>query len=188
MQREHNSPPTVILMGLRGSGKSTLGRALARAISLGFVDLDDRSPRLLGCNTAADAIRTKGLAAFRTAEAAALAEVLREARDTPIVLALGGGTPTAPGAATELKDAAVARRAVIIYLHAEPKILRARLAKTDTSTRPSLTGDDMLDEIETVYLQRDPLYRTLASFIIDTDGQTEPDLVRLITSAINPPA
>ncbi len=177
-----NPIPTLVLMGLRGSGKSTLGIALAKAIGRPFVDLDDRTPALLDERTAADAINRHGLAAFRTSERDALAAVLGEASRRAIVLALGGGTPTAPGADAILTEAKNSEQTVIVYLHASPAELRDRLAKTDTASRPSLTGSDMLDEIETIYLQRDAMFRGLASVTVETAGRA--DLVEHVLAEI----
>lgn len=56
-----------------------------------------------------------------------------------------------------------------MYLKASPTTLRARLESSDNSDRPSLTGGDVLDEIETVYAQRDPLYMDLAESVIHVD-------------------
>jgi len=168
-----NFLPTIVLMGLRGSGKSTLGVALAEALGRPFVDLDERTPALLGERTPADAINQHGLAAFRKAEHDALQCVLGEASRHALVLALGGGTPTAPGADATLAEARKSKQIVVVYLHAGPAELRDRLSKTDTASRPSLTGTDMLDEIETIYLQRDALFRNLASVTVETAGQTD---------------
>lgn len=175
----HNAT-SIVLMGLRGSGKSTLGRDLAGRLGRPFVDLDDRSPALLGSPTAAEAINTHGLAAFREAERDALEDVLSEARIEPVVLALGGGTPTAEGAGALLQLASGSGLISLVYLHAPPAELRRRLSSTDTASRPSLTGAGMLDEIETVYLQRDELYRELATVIIETEDADRDQLAEAI--------
>ncbi len=167
---------TIYLMGLRGSGKSTVGRLLAMRLAGDFVDLDDLTPGVLGSATAADALRQHGEPAFRQAE--------RKALDDPRVLAaavvaLGGGTPTAPGAQGELQ-ARAARGDRLIYLCASPATLRKNLAKTDVTTRPSLTGAHPLDEIEVVLKRRDPIFRALAATIIEIDEMTPEQVVSLI--------
>jgi len=156
-------------MGLRGCGKSTVGRLLADRLGVAFVDLDDAVAALMNAADAAAAIAAHGMDRFRQAEADSLETEL--AGDAG-VLALGGGTPTAPGAAETLREAAAGGRIRLVYLHASPDELRARLGRTDTSSRPSLTGRGTLDEIGEVYLQRDPLYRSLAALVIETAGRT----------------
>lgn len=150
-------------MGLRASGKTTLGPKLAARAGTPFADLDDRTLELLGHPTIADAWRALGEPGFRDAEARALRAALTEPRS---VLALGGGTPTAPGAADLLRTNTHAGTITLVYLHAPPDVLRARLREGDAS-RPSLTGGNMLDEIDAVYRARDPLYRELAGLVVD---------------------
>lgn len=159
----------IVLIGLRGSGKTTVGRLAAERLARVFVDLDDVTARSLGAARAADAWAEHGERAFRRAEAAALAAAL--ARDGRVI-ALGGGTPTAPGAADLLRRERDAGRARIVYLEADAPTLRARLAATDLSTRPSLTGADPLAEIDAVLARRDPLFRELADEVIETGGTT----------------
>lgn len=156
----------IVLIGLRGSGKSTLGKALARQQGLDFLDLDDLTAGALGHSSAGEAFNAAGERAFRAAEARALAEVL--ARPFLGVLALGGGTPTAPGAADLLVPPAR-----VVYLRSSPGTLRRRLAATDVAARPSLTGAPMLDEIDAVFAVRDPLYQRLADLVIQTDAMDE---------------
>lgn len=158
---------TVLLIGLRGAGKSTLGRELAAEMGRNFVDLDDVTPQALGARNAREAWETHGEAKFREAEVAALRRVLKKPGQ---VVALGGGTPTAPGAreviATEQREA----RAVVIYLRADAASLRERLAQSDNAHRPSLTGAGVLDEIEQVLEKRDGLYLALADEAVEVGG------------------
>ena len=158
----------VILIGLRGSGKTTIGRLLARGLRTSFVDLDDRTPAVLGATSVADAWAAHGEPAFRHAETTALAAVLSE---PPGVLALGGGTPTAPGAADLLRTASE-RGATVIYLRGTPASLAARLARSHNAHRPSLTGHaaNSIEEITKVFEARDPLYRTIATDTLEIDG------------------
>lgn len=169
----------LVLIGLRGSGKSTLGAALATRQGIPFLDLDDETAAALGCDSVAAAWKEHGEAAFRAAET----RCLREALARPIhIIALGGGTPTAPGAANLLRDATSTGRSVIAYLRADPALLRARLSaegEAAMANRPSLTGKDPLDEIETIYAARDPLYRSIATRVIEGVDTLETALTRL---------
>ena len=156
----------VALIGLRASGKSTVGRMVARTLGRGFVDLDDVTPQLLGCADVREAWSRHGVDAFRAAEARALAQVLTGAGR---VLALGGGTPEAPGASDALRAARGAGRAVVVYLRAPAETLRDRLRGDDNANRPSLTGKGLLDEIEEVLARRDGLYTSLADLVVEHD-------------------
>lgn len=162
----------LILIGLRGSGKSTLARLLGEQLGTRAIDLDDRTAALLHAPSPGDAFRKAGQAAFRAAEARALSTALAE---NPRVLALGGGTPTAPGAADQLRlwAAAVPGLRKIVYLAASPQTLAARLADTDPASRPALLGGaDPLAEIAAVHAIREPLYRALATDVLDADRLT----------------
>lgn len=155
--------PHIVLIGLRGSGKSTLGQRLAADIDRPFVDLDDRTAAALGHAAPGEALRAEGIEAFRNAEAAELTTALSEPAS---VLALGGGTPTAPGAAELISEHRRRGLAVVMYLRAEPTELASRLTKPGAPDRPALVGDDPVSEIETLFGQRDPLYRDLADGVL----------------------
>jgi len=133
-----------------------------------FVDLDDVTPQVLGAANVAQAWESHGQETFRKAEVVALSRVLT--KDGQVV-ALGGGTPTTPEAQALIHDEQRLRHARVIYLRASAATLRARLAASGAGTnRPSLTGKDPLDEIETVLASRDSLYRMLADEMIECDG------------------
>jgi shikimate kinase len=176
-------PQQIILLGLRGSGKSTLGKLLAARLVTDFVDLDVVTAGLLRVESAGKAIQKFGLAAFREAEVRSL-QMPRSAGAG--VLALGGGTPTAHGAIPAL-SALRAKGARLIYLRATPGTLRARLSETDLSTRPSLTGASVLEEIERLFVERDPLYRSLADHVIEIDGRSIENSLDDIAAAIRKP-
>jgi shikimate kinase len=161
----------ILLIGLRASGKSTLGRALASVMSWPFVDLDEATAACMRAKTAAEAIHAQGFSAFRLAETRALHAALGVA--TPHIIALGGGTPTAPGAAEAIGDATQAGRARAIYLRAQPATLQARLRQSDVSTRPSLTGASVIDEVPLLFAQRDELYTSLANYTVNIDTMDE---------------
>lgn len=153
-------------MGLRGSGKSTLGRALAAALGAPCTDLDERTAARLGATTAGEAFRRFGENAFRTAESEALEEVLAA---TPCILALGGGTPTAPGAADLIACARREGRAYVVFLDPPLDVLTARL-RVETGDRPSLTGRGVIEEMEEIAARRRPLYAALADLVVGRDA------------------
>lgn len=163
----------LILIGLRASGKSTLGRLLAQDLGRDFVDLDDVVAARMNASGPGEAIGRDGIDAFRSAEAEALREVL-EGKDQ--IIAMGGGTPTAPGAAEVLRTSG----ANIVYLRGTPETLRDRLASSDNSDRPALVGDDVLSEVQALFDQRDGLYRELARSVIHIDGVREESVLRAL--------
>jgi len=158
----HNPPPATVLIGLRGSGKTTLGRLLAARRGVQFIDLDDRTATLLGSASAGDAFRAVGEAAFRAAESKALAEALA---GPPLVLALGGGTPTAPGAEELLRAARADFSAFVVFLD-PPNASMAERLERDAGNRPSLTGRGVIEEIDEIAARRRPIYAALADCVV----------------------
>lgn len=163
MSSPRTTPPRrhLVLIGLRAAGKTTLGERLAREFGLPAIDLDDRTRERLGAASVRTAFTTFGETRFREAEAEALAAALE---DAPSVIALGGGTPTAPGAEALLRGARAERRAVVIFLD-PPLDLLARRLDADAGDRPSLTGRGVVEEIEDVASRRRGLYQSLADIV-----------------------
>ena len=158
--------PHMVLIGLRGCGKSTLGRLLAGAADMAFTDLDVLVSERMGMNGPGAIIDEHGIERFREEETKALAHAI----DQPAgVLALGGGTPTAPGAMDLLMD----DRTRVVYLRATVATLAQRLDNTDNTDRPALVGDDPVSEIETLFGQRDGIYQNLAESVVHVDGISE---------------
>lgn len=195
----------VVLIGLRCSGKSTIGPLLAAELGGGFVDLDALTSDELGTGSTGEALRTLGQEAFRAGELHALVKLLAQRRapaqrggrapteaDPPapspagrLVLALGGGTPTHPPSAEVLTTLREQGEAALIYLRAEVQTLAQRMAATDVALRPALIGGDegdALAEIGEIFERRDPLYRALASRVIQVDAMA-PATAALVISA-----
>ncbi len=173
--------PNVLLIGLRGSGKTTLGRLLAEKLHRPFVDMDDRTAALLGADSVAEAWAKHHESGFRQAETRALKKILVNLGQ---VVALGGGTPTAPGARNILLESQADGKSRIIYLRAGAHTLRERLKSADLTDRPSLTGTDTITEIDLVLAQRDGPYRTLADEVVKVDGLSESTVLRELTTLL----
>ena len=176
-----NPAAAIVLIGLRGSGKTTLGRLLATALSSGFIDLDDRTRARTGHPSVSAAFRAIGEPAFRAAEAAALEDALHAAAPGTVI-ALGGGTPTAPGARELLERAAANGRIRIALLDAPPVVLGARL-NAAPGDRPLLMGADFAEEAALLAAKRMPAYRTLAHAAVDTAQPTDRALAALVAFA-----
>jgi shikimate kinase len=148
----------LFLVGLPGSGKSTLGRQLARRLDMTFVDADHELEAALGV-TIATIFEIEGEAGFRDREEAALAAIV--ARDG-IVLATGGGVVIRPANRERLRA-----NGTVVYLHAEPSTAWQRVRKS--VHRPLLNTPDKLARLEQLYRDRDALYREVADHIVDND-------------------
>lgn len=158
--------PNILLIGLRASGKSTVGRLLASRLGRAFIDLDDLTASELGAVGAGQALAAAGEKRFRQAEAVALSRVLSASGQ---VIALGGGTPMFEPARGLIAAACREDRAVSIYLRAPAATLRARLA-SDSTLRPALLGTSAIDEVDALFAQRDPVYRDLAHHVVGVEG------------------
>ncbi|HSV78185.1 MAG TPA: shikimate kinase [Ramlibacter sp.] len=159
----------IVLVGMPGSGKTTVGRQLARRLGLPFFDSDHVIEDRLGCSIR-DFFAREGEAAFRDVEAQVLAE-----------LALAGNAVLATGGGAVLREEN--RRALhegghVIYLRSSPEELHRRL-RNDTQ-RPLLQVADPLARLRALYAERDPLYREAAHFHIETGRPSVPTLVNMI--------
>ena len=170
----------LVLIGLRGSGKTTAGRLAAQRLDIAFADLDALALRDMGCASVEQAWREQGERAFRAAEARCLARALTHRRDD--VLALGGGTPMIDTARHALQAAVVAGVVVgPVYLHAPPEVLAQRLL-ADPGDRPPLSDAnlpdaDLPDEVRGVYEKRDGVYQALAQDVVEVAGLAAEEVV-----------
>lgn len=153
----------IILIGCRGSGKSTLAKMIASALWRKAVDMDDLVLARFGEGRVSDVWNVHGEGAWRDAETEVMRELL--AGDEQVIAA-GGGAPTVAEIRAMLAEARRDGRARVIYLQCEPRILRERLAAAP-GDRPSLTGADPHEEIESVAAARDGAYRQCADFTVD---------------------
>ena len=149
----------VVLVGMPGCGKSTVGRALSRRLRLPFVDSDTVIERRIG-GSIKEFFQQHGEAAFRDLEEQVIDELTCAAGS---VLATGGGAVLRPANRKRLRE-----RGTVFYLRASPDYLARRL-RHDTR-RPLLQVANPLQRLRDLYSERDPLYRECAHFILDTRG------------------
>ncbi len=159
----------VSLIGLPGSGKSTVGRQLARRLHCPFVDSDQVLEERLGCSIRAYFER-EGEERFRDMEQAVLDELTQR---PDCVLSTGGGAVLRPTNRENLKS-----RTQVVYLKSSPDELFRRL-RHDTN-RPLLQVADPLGRLRELYAVRDPLYREVAHFVIETGRPSVGTLVNMI--------
>ena len=158
------------LVGMPGSGKSTVGRQLAQRAGVPFVDLDHRLEQVIG-TTIRSFFEAEGEARFRDVESEVLAEVA--ARTGGMVLSTGGGAVLRPANRDLLRQFGP-----VLYLRASPEEIYKRV-KHD-KTRPLLQGGNPMDKLRELYAQRDGLYRETAHFVIETGRPTVYTLVNMI--------
>ena len=171
------SLPTIVLLGPRAAGKTTVGRALAERLGVPFVDLDDRIRARFGGRTAIEIWRTDGEMAWRGVEAEETVALLGAPH---CVIALGGGTPMIEVARTAIDAARRAARATTVLLLPPLDVLTARLRRDD-GARPSLTGGDVASEAQAVLATRLSTYRALADHeIVPDDGSIDASVARIV--------
>lgn len=139
---------------------------LADHLGVSSQDLDALTLSRMGFATVTEAWAERGEPAFRAAEVEALKAVIERGG----VVALGGGTPTAPGGEELIRRSG----AVTIYLRAQPALLRRRLARGAGADRPPLIGDDPIDEIERVFALRDARHRAIADHVVELSAHEQP--------------
>jgi shikimate kinase len=155
---QYDRPALISLVGMPGSGKSTVGRHVARHLGWSFVDTDHVIEQRIGCSIR-DYFETHGEPAFRDVEQAVIDEVTRFDRH---VVATGGGAVL-----REPNRAALQSRTTVVYLRSTPEDLARRLRHD--SHRPLLQGgSDPLRRLRALFQDRDPLYRRTAHFVIET--------------------
>ncbi len=161
MQNPPVSPILIFLVGARASGKTTVGRALARRLGLPFVDTDAAVTSAAG-KTVAAIVAAKGWPAFRQQESAALRATVAK-YPQGAVIATGGGMVLAVENRRFMRE-----RGVVFYLEATAPLLVARLTSSPlASQRPSLTGKGVAAEMKQVLAHRAPLYLEAAHHRLD---------------------
>ena len=164
---------SVYLVGMMGAGKTTVGRLLARRLKLRFLDSDHEIERR--CGAAVPLIfDIEGEDGFRARESAVLAELTAL---EGLVLATGGGAVLA-----EDNRRRLAASGAVVYLRAQPEDLYERVRQD--RNRPLLATPDPLARLRSLYLERDPLYRSIADLIVDTGKQSVQALARTLVEQL----
>lgn len=152
----------MILIGYRGTGKSSIGKRLAQRLQTPFYDTDDLIEAAAG-RSIREIVAAEGWDGFRQIEK----KIIRE---LPVrhkaVVATGGGAVMDEGNAKILKNSGI-----VIWLQADLKTILQRIDRDSTSgeKRPSLSGEDIRQETAAILEKRTPVYKSLADFTINTE-------------------
>lgn len=146
----------IILVGLMGAGKTTLGKQLARRLGRSFVDSDHEIEQRTGVPIPT-IFEIEGEAGFRKRESQVLADLVK---GRGLVLATGGGAVLAP----ENRDCLHAN-GWVVYLNVSPRQLFERTR--NDKNRPLLQVADPLAKLQELHALRDPLYRATAHLVVE---------------------
>jgi shikimate kinase len=165
----------LILIGYRGSGKTTVGRQAAQRLGYAFVDTDERVVAEAGQSIAA-IFEQEGEAGFREREARAIQEATRGSRR---VISAGGGAILRSDNVTRLRE-----RGFVVWLTASPDVLWRRIERDEATseTRPALSRLAGVEEVRTVLASRLEAYRRAADGVVDASGD---DIERIVLSVLN---
>ncbi len=154
----------LVLVGMMGAGKTSVGRRVARRLGRELIDSDDQVEARTG-RTVREIFESDGEDAFRVLEAEALAAALD--RPEPVVVAAAGGVVLNPDNRRRLRQAGT-----VVWLHADPAVLAERVGSSDH--RP-LLGDDPAGVLARMEEERAALYREVADHVVDvgTEGVDE---------------
>lgn len=167
--------PKAVLIGLPGSGKSTIGRRLAKAMNLTMLDTDAAIEEKTG-RTIAEIFAGDGEQEFRRIEE----EVIRDAlRTHDGILSLGGGAVTTPG----VREALAGQSVVFLEITAAEGIRRTG----GNTVRPLLAGPDHAEKYRKLVNDRVPLYRRVATIRVNTNRRNPGAVVRYIISRLENP-
>ena len=157
-KRDHAPNKTIVLVGIMGAGKSTVGKILADRLGMRFVDADQEIERAAGC-TITDFFEKYGEVEFRKGEERVISRILA---GEPCVLATGGGAFMS--GATRLL---IKKMAISVWLRVSFEVLAKRLEKR--SDRPLLQTTDPQQTLKALIKKRYPIYND-ADFIVDAEN------------------
>jgi shikimate kinase len=159
----------IALVGLPGSGKSTIGRQLARRLGLVSLDTDHVMEQRLGCSIR-EYFEREGEESFRDVEESVLDDLTQTHNG---ILSTGGGSVLRPTNREHLHS-----RCHVVYLRSSPEEIFRRL-RHDVQ-RPLLQVDDPLSRLRDLYAIRDPLYRETAHFVVETGRPSVSNLLNMV--------
>ena len=170
--------PTIALIGIRGCGKTTVGRQLATILGGDLLDTDARIVQLAGKSIAAIFVE-EGEAGFRRREREVISRI---SADPPAVVSVGGGAVLDDHNVETLR-----RTATVVWLTAPVETLweRIRGDETTAASRPPLTDRPGLKELEHLLSARASVYARAADFTVDTTGRTPLQVAEVILKELD---
>lgn len=165
----------IVLIGYRGSGKSTVGRRLAARLQRRFVDIDDLIEAHQNSRISA-IVKLRGWEHFRIIEKKVIEEISNEDH---LVIAPGGGVVLDAENVRMLK-----KNGLVVWLKADGKVLRTRMDQDPRTfiRRPSLTGKGTSEELDEVMASREPFYERAAEVQLDVSALDVEAVVERILS------
>lgn len=167
----------VLLIGMMGAGKTTIGEMVASKLNRPYIDNDTQVEYVTG-RTVAEIWRDGGEEEFRRHESAALRAAIQS--PSPSVIAVAGGAVLDPVNRTQLADAGT-----VVWLRARIETLAERLRDDEDDHRPLLSGpvglEDVLERLEE---ERRPIYGELADAIVDVDDVTLEEAKERVLTAL----
>jgi shikimate kinase len=163
---------TIVLVGMMGAGKTSVGRRLSATLGVPFRDADIEIEAAAGC-TISDIFELFGEEAFRAGERKVLTRLLRE---SPHVLATGGGAFMDASTRARIKE-----RAISVWLKADLDLLLDRVSRKDH--RPLLQNTDRRAALKKLLAEREPIYAQADITVLSDDGPHE-TVVKNILSAL----
>ena len=162
-------PVNVACVGLPGSGKTTIGRQLAKRLDISFFDSDSVIERRIGCSIR-EFFDRESEKSFRDVEQEVIDELTQNGS---CVLSSGGGVVL-----RQVNRDNLHQRCHVVYLHSAPEEVFRRLQHD--KHRPLLQVADPLAKLKELYRLRDPLYRETAHFVIETGRPSVSIMVNMI--------
>ena len=173
-------PEHLLLVGMMGAGKSTVGRLVAARLGRPHIDTDGEVERITG-SSVGELFSTRGEAGFRAEESAVLASVL--AGRVPAVISVGGGAVLDPAHRSALRAGGP-----VVWLRARPATLARRVGRS--ADRPLLVAaradasEGPAEALARLESERRALYEEVASVVIDVDDLTPGAVAERVVSSL----